>query len=39
MTVFDVAIIGVGIVGCATARHLTLKGYNVVLIDKVSFYK
>jgi glycerol-3-phosphate dehydrogenase len=31
---FDVAIIGAGVVGCATARRLALAGYRVVLIER-----
>jgi glycerol-3-phosphate dehydrogenase len=31
---FDVAVIGGGVVGCATARRLTLAGARVVLLEK-----
>ena len=34
MEYFDVAIIGAGVVGVATARHLALTGARVVLIEK-----
>src|SRR5260221_7273531 len=33
---FDVAIIGAGVVGCATARRFAIAGANVVLIEKGS---
>ncbi|WNJ91536.1 NAD(P)/FAD-dependent oxidoreductase [Bosea sp. 685] len=33
---FDVAIIGGGVVGCAVARHLTLAGAKVVLLEKAT---
>ncbi|MDP4823807.1 MAG: FAD-dependent oxidoreductase, partial [Aestuariivirgaceae bacterium] len=33
---FDVAIIGAGAVGCATARRFALEGARVVLIDKAA---
>lgn len=32
--VFDAAIIGGGVVGCAIARRLTLEGWRVVLVEK-----
>jgi glycerol-3-phosphate dehydrogenase len=32
-TLFDVAVIGGGVVGCATARRLALEGAKVVLIE------
>ena len=31
---FDVAVIGAGVVGVATARRLALEGRHVVLIEK-----
>ncbi len=31
---FDIAIVGAGVVGCATARELTRRGASCVLIDK-----
>jgi len=31
---YDVAVIGGGVVGCAVARHFTLEGARVVLIEK-----
>jgi len=33
---FDVAIIGAGVVGCAVARRLTLNGAKVVVLEKAS---
>ncbi len=33
-SVFDVAVIGAGVVGCAVARRFALKGAKVVLIEK-----
>ncbi len=33
-TVFDVAVIGAGVVGCAVARRFALAGASVVLIEK-----
>lgn len=34
MDIFDVAIIGAGVVGCATARRLALAGKRVVVLEK-----
>lgn len=34
--VFDIAVIGTGVVGCATARRFTLEGANVVIMDKAA---
>lgn len=33
---FDVAILGAGVIGCATARRFALEGARVVLIDKAA---
>lgn len=33
---FDIAIIGAGVVGCAIARNLTLKGARVVVLEKAA---
>ena len=35
-TVFDVAIIGAGVVGCAVARRFVLEGARVVIIEKAA---
>lgn len=34
---FDVAVLGAGIVGCATARELARRGARVVILEKVRF--
>ena len=34
--VFDVAVIGAGVVGCAVARRLTLAGRSVVVLERAS---
>ena len=34
--VFDVAVVGAGVVGCAIARRFTLEGAGVVVIEKAS---
>ncbi|WP_372055692.1 NAD(P)/FAD-dependent oxidoreductase [Tistrella mobilis] len=34
--IFDVAIIGAGVIGCALARRFTLEGARVVLIEKAA---
>ena len=31
---FDIAIVGAGVVGCAIARHLTLAGASVLVLEK-----
>lgn len=36
MDIFDIAIIGAGVVGCATARRLALAGRRVVVLEKAS---
>ncbi len=35
-TLFDVIVVGAGVVGCAVARRFTLEGANVLLIEKSS---
>ena len=34
--IFDVAVVGAGVVGCAIARRFTLEGARVVVIEKAS---